>query len=144
MIIDGLRDYIRKCPCLEKFNNAVRVNVNYLADDTTTYTIEEVPTEPILKKYLDGSSKRQYNFIFASREPYGSDVLQNIANSGFYEEFVNWIENNEELPILGNNLEALKVEVLTSAYVIAVTEDTARFQIQARLVYLKKSKEPTV
>ena len=144
MIIDGLRDYIRKCPCLEKFNNAVRVNVNYLAADTTTYTIEEVPTEPILKKYLDGSSKRQYNFIFASREPYSSDVLQNIANSGFYEEFVNWIEKNQELPVLGDNLEALKVEVLTSAYVIAVTEDTARFQIQARLVYLKKSKEPTV
>lgn len=138
MIIDGLRDYIKKCPCLEKFNNAVRVNVNYLAADTTTYTIEEVPTEPILKKYLDGSSKRQYNFIFASREPYSSDVLQNIANSGFYEEFVNWIEKNQELPVLGDNLEALKVEVLTSAYVIAVTEDTARFQIQARLVYLKK------
>ena len=137
MIIDGLRDYIRKCPCLEKFNNAVRVNVNYLAADTTTYTIEEVPTEPILKKYLDGSSKRQYNFIFASRESYGSDVLQNINNSGFYEEFVNWIESNEELPILGDNLEALKVEVLTSAYVIAVTEDTARFQIQLSLKYIK-------
>lgn len=137
MIIDGLRDYIRKCPCLEKFNNAVRVNVNYLAADTTTYTIEEVPTEPILKKYLDGSSKRQYNFIFASRESYGSDVLQNINNSGFYEEFVNWIESNEELPILGDNLEALKVEVLTSAYVITVTEDTARFQIQLSLKYMK-------
>ena len=137
MIIDGLRDYIRKCPCLEKFNNAVRVNVNYLAADTTTYTIEEVPTEPILKKYLDGSSKRQYNFIFASRESYGSDVLQNIDNSGFYEEFVNWIEFNEELPILGDNLEALKVEVLTSAYVIAVTEDTARYQIQLSLKYMK-------
>ena len=137
MIIDGLRDYIRKCPCLEKFNNAVRVNVNYLADDTTTYTIEEVPTEPIIERYIDGSSKRQYNFIFASREPYSSDVLQNIANSGFYEEFVNWIESNEELPILGDNLEALKVEVLTSAYAIAVTEDTTRYQIQLSLKYMK-------
>lgn len=138
MIIEGIRNYMKKCPCLEKFNNAVRVNVNYLADDTTTYTIEEVPTEPILKQYLDGSSKRQYNFIFASREPYGADVLQNINNSGFYEEFTNWIETNEELPVLGDNLEALKVEVLTSAYVIAVTEDTARYQIQLRLKYLKK------
>lgn len=138
MIIDGLRDYIRKCPCLEKFNNAVRVNVNYLADDTTTYTIEEVPTEPFISKYINGNSgKKQYNFVFASREPYSSDVLQNIDNSGFYEEFSNWIETNEELPVLGDNLEALSVQVLTSAYAISVTEDTARYQIQLKLKYLK-------
>ena len=30
MIIDALRDYIRNCPHLDTFNNAIKVNVNYL------------------------------------------------------------------------------------------------------------------
>ena len=49
MIIDAIRTYIRKCPHLKKLNGAIRVNVNYLDDDSTVYSIEEVPCEPIVK-----------------------------------------------------------------------------------------------
>lgn len=140
MIIDGLRDYIRKCPHLDTFNNAIRVNVNYLAPNADTYSIEEVPTEPILKQYINGDSIRQYGFIFTSREPYGADVLQNIDNSGFYERFSEWVEtqNNKEIfPILDGGLEPLEIKVTSTGYAFAVTEDTAQFQIQMRLKYYK-------
>lgn len=141
MIIKALRDYIRTCPHLDTFNNAIRVNVNYLEPDADTYSIEEVPIEPILKKYVNGDSIRQYAFIFTSREPYGIDVLQNIDNSGFYEKFADWIENqndNERLPLLDNGLEPLEIKVTSTGYAFAVTEDTAQFQIQLRLKYFKK------
>lgn len=141
MIISSLRDYIRACPHLDTFNNAIRVNVNYLEPDTDTYSIEEVPVEPIVKKYVNGDSIRQYAFIFTSREPYGVDVLQNIDNSGFYEKFADWIENqndNEIFPLLDNELEALEIKVTSTGYAFAVTEDTAQFQIQLRLKYFKK------
>ena len=65
MIIDGLRTYIRKCPALRKYNKAVKVNVDYLEDKPTTYSIEEVPSDVVIQKYVDGSSKRQYVFVFA-------------------------------------------------------------------------------
>lgn len=141
MIIKALRDYIRTCPHLDTFNNAIRVNVNYLEPEADTYSIEEVPIEPILKKYVNGDSIRQYAFIFTSREPYGIDVLQNIDNSGFYEKFADWIENqndNERLPLLDNGLEPLEIKVTSTGYAFAVTEDTAQFQIQLRLKYFKK------
>lgn len=141
MIIKALRDYIRNCPHLDTFNNAIRVNVNYLEPEADTYSIEEVPIEPILKKYVNGDSIRQYAFIFTSREPYGIDVLQNIDNSGFYEKFADWIENqndNERLPLLDNGLEPLEIKVTSTGYAFAVTEDTAQFQIQLRLKYFKK------
>lgn len=141
MIIKALRDYIRTCPHLDTFNNAIRVNVNYLEPEADTYSIEEVPIEPILKKYVNGDSIRQYAFIFTSREPYGIDVLQNIDNSGFYEKFADWIEkqnNNEIFPLLDNGLEALEIKVTSTGYAFAVTEDTAQFQIQLRLKYFKK------
>lgn len=141
MIIDSLRDYMRNLKCLDTFNNAIRVNVNYLEPNADTYSIEDVPVEPILKKYINGDSIRQYAFIFTSREPYGVDVLTNIDNSGFYEKLAVEIEsnnNNEILPILDENLEALTIEVTSTGYAFAVTEDTAQFQIQLRLKYLKR------
>lgn len=141
MIIKALRDYIRGCPHLDTFNNAIKVNVNFLESDTDTYSIEEVPVEPIVKKYVNGDSVRQYAFIFTSREPYGVDVLQNIDNSGFYEKFADWIENqndNEIFPVIDNGLEPLEIKVTSTGYAFAVTEDTAQFQIQLRLKYFKK------
>ena len=141
MIIDNLRNYIRKCPHLDKFNNAIKVNVNYLEPHADTYSIEEIPIEPIIKKYVNGDSVRQYAFIFTSREFYGVDVLQNIDNSGFYEKFADWIDKNNDndmLPKLDNGMEAISIETTSTGYAFAVTEDTAQFQIQLKLKYYKK------
>jgi len=141
MIIESLRNYIRQCPYLDTFNNAIRVNVNYLEPTPDTYSIEEIPIEPILKKYVNGDSIRQYAFIFTSREPYGADVLQNIDNSGFYEKFADWIESNNDneiFPILEDGLEPQEIKVTSTGYAFAVTESTAEYQIQLRLKYLKK------
>lgn len=141
MIIESIRNYMRNLECLDTFNNAIRVNVNYLEENTDTYSIEEVPVEPIVKKYINGDSIRQYAFIFTSREPYGVDILTNIDNSGFYEKLADEIERNNEnkiFPLLDDGLEPLKIEVTSTGYAFAVTEDTAQFQIQLKLKYFKK------
>lgn len=141
MIIDSIRNYMRNLNCLDTFNNAIRVNVNYLEPNADTYSIEEVPVEPIIKQYVNGDSIRQYAFIFTSREPYGADVLTNIDNSGFYEKLADEIERNnynEIFPLLDNGLEPLEIKVTSTGYAFAVTEDTAQFQIQLRLKYFKR------
>lgn len=141
MIIDSIRNYMRNLNCLDTFNNAIRVNVNYLEPNADTYSIEEVPVEPIIKKYINGNSVRQYAFIFTSREPYGADVLTNIDNSGFYEKLADEIEKNNDkeiFPLLDDGMEALEIKVTSTGYAFAVTEDTAQFQIQLRLKYFKK------
>jgi len=140
MIIESIRNFIREMDCLEMFNNAIRVNVNYLDSTVDTYSIEEMPISPILKTYVNGDSIRQYAFIFTSREPYGADVLQNIDNSGFYEKFADEIEtknDNEIFPILGDDLETQEIKVTSTGYAFAVSEDTAQYQIQLRLKYYK-------
>ena len=141
MILDGLRTYIRKCPALRKYNKAVKVNVDYLEDKPTTYSIEEVPSDVVIQKYVDGSSKRQYVFVFASRESYSEDVIDNINNSGFYEDFAEWLEeqtNNDNLPFIGDDKEVLKIEAMTNGYAFKTDVDTARYQIQCRMIYMKK------
>lgn len=141
MIIDSIRNYMRNLECLDTFNNAIRVNVNYLEPNADTYSIEEVPVEPIVKKYINGDSIRQYAFIFTSREPYGADVLTNIDNSGFYEKLADEIEKNnynEIFPLLDDGLEPLEIKVTSTGYAFAVTEDTAQYQINLRLKYFKR------
>ncbi len=141
MIIESIRNYMRNLECLDTFNNAIRVNINYLEENPDTYSIEEVPVEPVVKKYINGDSIRQYAFIFTSREPYGVDVLTNIDNSGFYEKLADEIERNNEneiFPLLDDGLEPLKIEVTSTGYAFAVTEDTAQYQINLRLKYFKR------
>ena len=139
MIIKALRDYISQCPYLYEFNKGI--NIDYLDNDSTTYSIEEVPCEPIIKRYINGDTKRQYDFIFASRESYGADVFQNIENSGFYEDFSNWIEEESlkgNLPSLEGNKESLEIKVSTTGYAFQTDDNSARYQIQLKLIYFQK------
>lgn len=142
MIIDNIRKFVLTCPLLNESNDGeIRLNVNYLGDDATTYSLEEIPTEPILKKYIDGSSIRQYQFTFCSREAYGQDTIQNIANSSFYEDFANWIDeqnSNKNLPLLDKKMTSKSIEVLTNGYALQVDENMARYQIDLNLKYYKE------
>ena len=137
-IIESIRNYIGSLDCMATYNNAI--NANFLDGEVDSFSIEEVPANPIVKKYLDGSTLRQFQFAFCSREPYGSEILQNIDNSSFYEDFSNEIEeknNRNILPIGDSNIEPIELKVTSSAYVVATEEDTALYQINLNFKYLK-------
>lgn len=78
-IIESIRTFIRTCPLLKDG----RLNVDYLGNKPTEYTIDGVPTSTVIKRYTDGAALKQYAFIFGSREYYGEDTLKNIENSSF-------------------------------------------------------------
>ena len=137
-IIETLKNYFDNLECLKIFGSSV--NANFLGGEPRSYSLEEVPCNPIIKKYLDGSTLRQYQFVFCGREPYGAEILQNIENSTFYEDFANEIEeknNNDVLPTL-QGMEATSLEITSNAYTVSVTEDTAMYQINLNLKYYKK------
>lgn len=134
IIAESVRDYIMDFPELKEGC----LLIDFMGDEPVEYVIETVPCEPIVKKYTDGSSMRQYEFIFASREYFSEDVITNIENLGFYQKFEEWInERNENgiLPDLGDEREPVAIEVLTQGYAFAVDSNTARYQIHLRLTY---------
>lgn len=137
-IIESIKEYMSSCPLLANGN----INVDFLSSDGIEYTIETIPCEPIVKYYIDGSSLRQYEFILASRKFYGTDVVQNIQNSAFYENLAEWIENNSRnkiLPVMENKKQfAEKIEILTHGSLISEDAKTAVYQIQLRLIYLQE------
>lgn len=108
-----------------------------------SYTIDEVPTETLVKRYMDGSSVRKFQFIFASREAYSASVLENMKVSGFYEQFSDWMEQQNmlrNLPILPDNCEAKNIRTLTNGYTLNADAQAKqqRYQIQCELRYLKR------
>ena len=114
------------------------INVNYLGEKKRKYTLEQEPHAPIIKRYADGGSLRQFVFAFASRELFGEKEIENLEVSRFYEEFAEWLESTSEkkiLPKLDPGKTALRLEVLTGGYLLSNTNTSARYEIQCRLIY---------
>lgn len=135
-IIDSVRTFLKTCPLLK----GGKINVNYLGEKPARYSVDTVPTDPVIKKYASGDSLRQFLFVFASRECYDENELENMDTAKFYEEFGAWIEEQEKngvYPELADGLRPARIEVLTSGYLFDSDERTARFQIQCRLIYYK-------
>ena len=137
-IIDALEKYFIGCELLK--DGALRVD--YLGEKPVEYTIEVLPCEPVVKRYLGGSTVRQYLFAFGSREYYSQERLQNIQNSAFYERLADWVETRSMsciLPELPDGMEAQKLEVVSSGYLFDGSMTNARYQIQLRLLYFKEA-----
>ena len=133
-VAESIRDYILHFPELKEGC----LLVDFLGDKAVEYTIEPVPCDPVVKKYTDGSCIKQFLFLFASREYYSEDVNLCLDNLGFYEKFEEWIEhqNDDEcLPELDGEREPISIEVLTRGSAFSAEADTARYQIQLRLLY---------
>lgn len=133
-IIQAIRDYIAECPLLK---DGVILGIDKL-EAGISYTIDTTPCTPVLQQYTDGGSKRQFQFVFASRETYGEKVLENLENSGFYENFSDWLEQNNWnriFPDLGEYRTPFRIEILSNGYAYDTGDDTARYQIQLNLLY---------
>ena len=139
-IIESVKNFILTCPCLAELS---RVNIDFLPDSPDTYSIEESPAQSVIQTYLDGTQERQFVFVFASRFYYSDETKNNIENSGFYEDFSDWLDEQTRignLPVMRDGMTPSKIEAMSSGYLFDVSGDlsNARYQIQCRLIYDKE------
>ncbi|MBO5369894.1 MAG: hypothetical protein J6B23_04360 [Clostridia bacterium] len=138
MFTEAVKKYIETCPLITKS----KINVNYLGEKPVKYSIDNVPVKPIVKQYTDGGTLRQYLFVFASREAYDENALENMNTAQFFEEFEAWIEAqnaSKNFPVINNpKVKVTKIETLTSGYLFDSDSKTARFQIQCKITYKKE------
>ena len=136
-VIQSLWDYFLTCPLM----GDRKINVDFLPEKSLEYSIDTTPATEIVKQYVDGSSVRQYLFVIRSVQDYGSDVLQNIANSGFFESLSNWLEEQtrrKNFPALPSGKEPQKIEAQSTGYLFVSGPDTGKYQIQCRLQYFQE------
>ena len=136
-MIEKIRDYFKtKVTLAEEFDNIL---VDFLGEDATSYSIEPIPVEPVLKSYSDGGYLGQYVFQFGSREFYDNSVAQNINNLGFYEKFQEEIETNNKNGVLPDIKGIQKIECLNNGTIQDVQSGTAKYVIQMRIIYEKEA-----
>lgn len=114
-----------------------RINVNYIGTDMS-YSLDPLPCNPVISEYVDGGTKKQYQFALMSKEEYDEDVRINIENSGFYEIFEEWLEElngSDNLPDLGPKKSAMYFETLNKGYLYDIDSNKAKYRIECRLVY---------
>ncbi len=137
-VIEGIREWLKTYDGLSDG----RINVDFLPEDAKAYSVDAVPTKEVIKKYLDGSTLRQFLFCVSSREFYGDDIAQNVDNHTFYEDLSTWIESQQKkrlLPAIGTGRTIRSIEINSNAYPFVVDEHgTARYQIQINLTYFQK------
>ncbi len=135
---EQLRMWFRECPVILKGN---RFRVDYVAESPTEYAVYAVPStlryhENILGEEVPDDIQTQ-NFIFASKEPYGADIKQNLANLGFHQAVVEWIlEQNaaRNFPTWSGGVIKSIVPTLTG-YPAQVGSSAAKYQIQLKITY---------
>ena len=133
-MINKLRNYFFKLGIIDENSN---INVDFLSNEPIQYVIEPIPAEPIIKSYKDGGSLRQFVFQFGSREYFGADVVQNMANTEFYEDFSALIEDNNRKGVLPNIDGIQSIECLNNGTINEDNTDNAKYVIQMRITYYK-------
>ncbi len=135
---EALRAWFRQCPAI---SGQKRFRADYLAENPTEYAVFSVPSalrshENILGETVIDDDQTQ-NFIFASKEVYGADIQQNLANLAFYQEVTEWIidQNTEgNFPDWDGGTVKAILPTLT-AYPAQVGSSTAKYQIQIKVNY---------
>lgn len=136
--IEKLRDWFRGCPAILRGN---RFRVDYVAEKPTEYAIYAVPStlryhENILGEEVPDDIQTQ-NFIFASKENYGADIEQNLANMKFHQDVTDWIiaQNAARNFPQWNDGRVTSIVPTLTAYPAQVGSSTAKYQIQLRITY---------
>lgn len=133
-MIDKLRNYFFELGIIDGNSN---INVDFLSNEPIQYVIEPIPVEPIIKAYKDGGSLRQFVFQFGSREYFGADVIQNMKNTEFYEEFSALIEDNNKKGVLPKIDGIQSIECLSNGTINEDNTNNAKYVIQMRITYYK-------
>lgn len=136
-VMEQIQTWLRTYPGLSG-----RLDVDFLDDEADTYSVDTIPCEEVLKRYLDGSVRKQFQFAVSSRRYYDQNIAQNLGNLQFFEDLTAWVENKahaRELPPMDGGRTAQAIIVTSTAYPFVVTEDgKARYQLQMRLEYFQK------
>lgn len=140
-VASKVKEFIESCPFLEEFGSATFpvVNLNLLEENPTMYSIEETPAEPILKRFANGDTERQYVFSLCSREMYGQ--AENEKTAEFYEKFSDWLDDctrERNLPVLTGQLQSKSIRATTSGYMYDNQGTSCQYRIQCQFIYYKR------
>lgn len=136
--VEAIRDWFQECPLVLRDN---RFGIDNLNADPTEYAIYMSPSNLATGIDILGEvyvkSVQEQTFIFASREKHPRDVLQAMANHGFYDGVINWIiqqNKNKNFPEVADGTVISIMPTLTQ-YLFEAGANSGRYQISCKMKY---------
>lgn len=138
-IVEALVDYFDECPSIKQMGS---IKVDFLEEKGKSFSIEPIPTNPVISDYIGGGGERQFAFSLAVKFRYSDEAGMNISNSNFFQDIQDWLEEQNaagNLPELETGLIPERIEVTSNGYLYGVTPDMqyGRYEMQFRLLYEK-------
>ena len=131
-----IKEYIETCPLLD----GGKINVDYLDDKVYSYSIDKTPVQPKIKDFNDGfGGKYQITFDFSIQLPLSPQIISNLTNSKFGEDFIRWIEKQNRLKNYPQIDGAFSIECTSPNYILQKTNTQAIYIIQINFTYYELS-----
>ena len=133
--IAKLRNYLFDIIDELSSNDEYQINANMLSNDINNYSLDKVPTESTVERWVMGLEIHRDVFAFRSRVAYSQDVINNLENIGFFESFEELIKSNNDKGILPEIDGIESIECLNCGSLTVNDTDTAVFNIQIQITY---------
>lgn len=134
--IAKLRDYLLNIIDGLTLNTKYQINANMLSNDVNNYSLDKIPTDPNIEKWIIGDEIHRDLFSFRSRMAYSQDTINNLSNIGFFEDFERIIRQNNINKVLPDIENIESIECLNCGTMLYADTNTAEFDIQLQVTYL--------
>lgn len=131
--ITKLKEYLVNV--IDTISKNTKINVNALSKDINSYSLDKIPTNFVVEKWITGEEIHRDVYSFRSRMSYSYDEINNLQNIGFFEKFEELIQMNNkagELPEI-NGIE--DIQCMNCGTMNSANTGTAEFDIQIQIKY---------
>lgn len=134
--ITKLKEYLVKM--INDISKTRGFNVNALSKEIETYSLDKIPTETEVERWIGGEEICKEVFSFRTRKDYSYNEINNLKNIGFFEIFENAIKENNKKGVLPKIDGIETISCLNTGTMASADNNTAIFDIQIQITYLRK------
>ena len=133
--ISKLRTYLFSIIDTLATDKNYQINANMLSNDINNYSLDKIPTSSQIERWVTGLEIHRDVFSFKSRNAYSQDVINNLSNIGFFEQFESIIKSNNKKGVLPEIKGIESIECLNCGTMLSSDTNTAEFDIQIQITY---------
>ena len=133
--ITKLRTYLFSIIDTLTADKKYQINADMLDNDIDNYSLDKIPTASTVEKWVNGVEIHRDLFSFRSRKAYSQDVINNLSNIGFFEQFESIIKSNNKKGVLPEIKGIESIECLNCGTMLSAETNTAEFDIQIQITY---------
>lgn len=114
-----------------------QVNSNFLSNQINNYSLDRIPVVTLVENWIIPTKKYREVYEFRSVNTYGIDIMENLKNIGFFEDFEEKIRSNNDKGVWPDIEGIEDISCLNAGSLNVPDTKTAEFSVQIQIIYVK-------